>query len=95
LNHLKEHIVKQRSGICLISDRHGGILCSVLRVWQESYAYHRYYVRHLKANFQSAYPNKDLHDLMWMATTDYQECKFKRRMELIRQEDPEADHWLM
>ncbi|XP_070004383.1 uncharacterized protein [Nicotiana sylvestris] len=49
LNHLKEHIVKQRSSICLISDRHG----------------------------------------------DHQECKFRRRMELIRQEDPEAYHWLM
>ncbi|XP_070040153.1 uncharacterized protein [Nicotiana tomentosiformis] len=92
LNRLKEHIFRQCSDICLISDQHGGILSSVqnLREWQEPYAYHYYCVRHLKANFQRAYPNKDLHDLMWMAATDHQECKFTRQMELIRQEDPEA-----
>ncbi|XP_070034344.1 uncharacterized protein [Nicotiana tomentosiformis] len=76
LNHLKEHVIKQRSGICLISDRHGSILSSVqnLRAWQEPYAYHHYCVRHLKANLQKAYPNMDLHDLMWMAAIDHQEC---------------------
>ncbi|XP_070052271.1 uncharacterized protein [Nicotiana tomentosiformis] len=66
LNHLKEHIVRQHLSICLISNRHGDILSSVqnLHGWQKPYAYHRYCVRHLKANFQKAYPNKDLHDLM-------------------------------
>ncbi|XP_070037029.1 uncharacterized protein [Nicotiana tomentosiformis] len=61
----------------------------------EPYAYHRYCVRHLKANFQKAHPNKDLHNLMWMAATDNRECKFRRRMESIRQEDEIAYHWLM
>ncbi|XP_070035346.1 uncharacterized protein [Nicotiana tomentosiformis] len=53
LNHLKEHVVKQHSEICLISDQHGGILSSVenFPAWQEPYAYHRYCVRHFKANF--------------------------------------------
>ncbi|XP_070057965.1 uncharacterized protein [Nicotiana tomentosiformis] len=97
LNHLKEHVVKQRSGIYLISDRHGGILSSVenLPAWQEPYAYHGYCVRHFKANFQKAHPNKDLHDLMWMAATNHQENKFRRQMESIRQEDERAYHWLM
>ncbi|XP_070024867.1 uncharacterized protein [Nicotiana sylvestris] len=73
LNHLKQHVVKQRSGICLISDRHSGILSFVehLLEWQEPYAYHRYCVRHLKDNFQKKYPNKDLYDLMRMAATDH------------------------
>ncbi|XP_070015182.1 uncharacterized protein [Nicotiana sylvestris] len=86
LNHLKVHVVKQHSGICLISDRYGGILSSVenLPAWQETYAYYRYCVRHFKANFQKAYPNKDLHDLMWMAATDHQQHKFWRHMEYIR-----------
>ncbi|XP_070049766.1 uncharacterized protein [Nicotiana tomentosiformis] len=86
LNHLNEHVVRHRSGIYLIYDRHGGILSSVqnLHAWQEPYAYHCYCVTHLKANFQRAYPNKDLYDLMWMTPTDHQECKFRRRMKLIR-----------
>ncbi|XP_070003498.1 uncharacterized protein [Nicotiana sylvestris] len=62
--------------------------------WQERYAYHRYCVRHLKANFQKVH-NKDLHDLMWMVATDHQECKFRRRTKSIRQEDERAYHWLM
>ncbi|XP_070032534.1 uncharacterized protein [Nicotiana tomentosiformis] len=97
LNDLKEQVVKQRSGICLISDRHSGILSSVenLPVWKEPYAYHSYCVRHFKANFQKAHPNKDLYDLMWMAATDRQEHKFWRHMESIRQEDERAYHWLM
>ncbi|XP_070005572.1 uncharacterized protein [Nicotiana sylvestris] len=97
LNHLKQHIVKQRSDICLISDWHGGILSSVedFPDWQEPYAYHCYCVRHLKANFQKKYLNKDLHDLMWMAATDHQQCKFRWRMESIRQLDKRAYNWLM
>ncbi|XP_070054086.1 uncharacterized protein [Nicotiana tomentosiformis] len=97
LNHLKQHVVRQHSGICLIFYRHGDILSSIqnLRTWQDPYAYHRYCVRHLKTNFQRAYPNKDLHDLMWMDATDHQECKFRRRMDLIREEDQGAYTWLM
>ncbi|XP_070035157.1 uncharacterized protein [Nicotiana tomentosiformis] len=56
----------------------------VVRNVQEPYAYHRYCVRHLKANFQKAHSYKDLHELMWMAATDHQECKFRRRIESIR-----------
>ncbi|XP_033512798.2 uncharacterized protein [Nicotiana tomentosiformis] len=96
INHLEEHVVKQRSGVCLISDRYGGILSSVraLDEWKELYGYYRYCVRHLKANFQRAYPNKSLHDLMWIATTDHQERKFLMQMEFISQEDEEAYLWL-
>ncbi|XP_070032681.1 uncharacterized protein [Nicotiana tomentosiformis] len=94
LNHLKENVVKQYSDICLISDRHDGILSSVenLPARQEPFSYHRYCVRHFKANFQKAHPNKDLHDLVWMAATDHQEHKFRRHMESIRQEDERAYH---
>ncbi|XP_070014367.1 uncharacterized protein [Nicotiana sylvestris] len=74
LNHLKQHVVKQRSGIYLIFDWHAGILSYVwhLPEWQESYAYHHYCVRYLKANFQKKYHDKALHDLMWMAATEHQ-----------------------
>ncbi|XP_070003376.1 uncharacterized protein [Nicotiana sylvestris] len=53
LNHLKEHVVRQRSGICLISDRCDGSLSLVqtLDAWKEPFVYHSYCVRHLKTNF--------------------------------------------
>ena len=52
-------------------------------------------VRHFKANFQKSHPNKDLHDLMWMAATDHQQHKFRRHMDSIRQEDEAVYRWLM
>ncbi|XP_070029658.1 uncharacterized protein [Nicotiana sylvestris] len=61
----------------------------------EPYAYHRYCVRHLKANFQKKYPDKALHDLMWMAATEHQQYNFMRHMEAIRQLDPRVYTWLM
>ncbi|XP_070013900.1 uncharacterized protein [Nicotiana sylvestris] len=83
--------------ICANESQETGILSSVenLPAWQEPYAYHRYCVRHFKANFQKAYPNKDLHDLMWMEATDHQQHKFRMHMEYIRQEDEAAYRWLM
>ncbi|XP_075111716.1 protein FAR-RED IMPAIRED RESPONSE 1-like [Nicotiana tabacum] len=60
LNHLKKHVVRHRSDICLISNQHDMILSSVcaLEKWKKSYGYHRYCIRHLKSNFQWAYMKK-------------------------------------
>ncbi|XP_070057218.1 uncharacterized protein [Nicotiana tomentosiformis] len=82
--------------ICLIFDRRDGILYSVraLDEWKELYDYHHYCVRHLKVNFQRAYPNKRLRDLIWMDATNHQERKFLMQMELIKQEDKGAYLWL-
>ncbi|XP_047259565.1 uncharacterized protein LOC124892273 [Capsicum annuum] len=57
LSDLHQHVVRGREGIMLISDRHHKILRSVSTEhnWQASFAYHRYCLRHLKANYQRAY----------------------------------------
>ncbi|KAL6520286.1 hypothetical protein OROMI_032466 [Orobanche minor] len=44
LSHVKRHLVKEREGICLISDRHSGILKAVNEYgspWLEPCAFHR------------------------------------------------------
>ena len=46
LSHIKSHVVKERHGICLISDRHVGILKVVNEhgsPWLEPRGFHRYY----------------------------------------------------
>ncbi|XP_059289364.1 uncharacterized protein LOC132042871 [Lycium ferocissimum] len=53
LTYLRQHVIKDRMGICVISDRNAGILSNMwdLHGWQPPFAHHRYCLRHLKANF--------------------------------------------
>ncbi|XP_059301949.1 uncharacterized protein LOC132053873 [Lycium ferocissimum] len=59
LTHLKTHVIKDRRGICVLSDRHKGILHNMdnLPGWQPYLVYHRYCLMHLKANLQSKFHN--------------------------------------
>ncbi|XP_069154454.1 uncharacterized protein [Solanum lycopersicum] len=70
---LSAHVIKDREDICVISDRAKGILTSLqeLRRFQEPRVFHRYCIRHLKSNFQSRFPNKDLSRLMWRAASTH------------------------
>ncbi|XP_059292428.1 uncharacterized protein LOC132045868 [Lycium ferocissimum] len=59
LTHLKTHVIKGRQGICVLSDSHKGILHNMrtLEGWQPPHVYHRYCLRHLKANLQKKFGN--------------------------------------
>ncbi|XP_060182600.1 uncharacterized protein LOC132612330 [Lycium barbarum] len=76
---LSAHVIKDREDICVISDRAKGTLASLseLRRYQEPRAFHRFFLRHLKSNFQSRFPNKDLSKLTWKAATTHQIRKFE------------------
>ena len=69
LTHLQTHVIKGRQGICVLSDRHKGILHNMrtLEGWQPPHAYHRYCLRHLKANLQTKFGNDTVNKLMWGA----------------------------
>jgi hypothetical protein len=59
---IREHVT-QKKGICLISDRHGGILSAVGNPnngWQPPHAYHVYCLRHIASNFNHKFGNKQL-----------------------------------
>ena len=60
LDHLHLHVVKGRRGVTLISDRHHGILSSVYNSpnWQAPFGFHRFCLRHLKANLKNIYISK-------------------------------------
>ncbi|XP_047261770.1 uncharacterized protein LOC124895377 [Capsicum annuum] len=93
---LHEYVVCDRQGITLISDRHHGILGSVSieHNWQSPFSYHRYCLRHLKANYQRAYKSVRLNNLLWAAATSTQEKKILLRMELIKETHLLAYEWL-
>ncbi|KAH0705428.1 hypothetical protein KY289_010504 [Solanum tuberosum] len=94
---LSAHVVKSRQDVCVISYRAKGILTSLQELWrfQEPRAFHRFCIRHLKSNFQSKFPNKDLSRLMWRAASAHQVRKFESLMWQIREENVEAHEYLM
>ncbi|XP_069149662.1 uncharacterized protein [Solanum lycopersicum] len=96
LNLLWTHVVCERQGIGLISDRHQGILqCVQSYDWlSPPNTYHRFCVRHLKANFNKKFVNSELKNLMWLAATEHQEKKFMQRMQQIKTLSPAAYEWL-
>ncbi|KAH7837736.1 hypothetical protein Vadar_017411 [Vaccinium darrowii] len=52
LNCLRAYVT-DRTGLCLISDRHGGLVSFTKDEpsWRPPYAYHRYCARHIRANY--------------------------------------------
>ena len=75
---LREYVT-DREGICLISDRHRGIIAAINNKeigWAEPKPYHRYCLRHVASNFNSKYKSKQLKDLVFRAGNQHQRRKF-------------------
>ncbi|KAL6523564.1 hypothetical protein OROGR_017167 [Orobanche gracilis] len=97
LYHIKNHVVKERDGICLISDRHIGILKVVNEhgsPWLEPRGFHRYCLRHFISNFNDKFRNSELKALAYRAGSQNQVRKFNSTMEEIGKLNPEARQWL-
>ena len=59
--------VTQRMGICVISDRHPGIMAAISDPhlgWATPFAYHRICMRHLASNFMTRFKDKLLKNLV-------------------------------
>ncbi|XP_023744000.1 uncharacterized protein LOC111892169 [Lactuca sativa] len=89
LSHAKNHVVKDREGICLISDRHGGILKAV-----NEHGSPWYCLRHFINNFYDKFRNSELKALAYRAGSQNQIRKFNYIMEEIRKLNPRAREWL-
>ncbi|KAL0435106.1 UNVERIFIED_CONTAM: hypothetical protein Sradi_0218500 [Sesamum radiatum] len=92
LQQLSRHVIRGRRVVCLIFDRHAGIIKAV----NESSEFvppngvHRYCLRHVCSNFNSHHKNIVLKDLCWRAGSEYQIRKFNRIMEEIKGQKLEA-----
>lgn len=65
MERLKNTVARQRRGVCVISDRHAGIICTMNNPnlgWCEPYGYHRLCIKHLAANFAKQFKKKNLRD---------------------------------
>ncbi|KAL0296294.1 UNVERIFIED_CONTAM: hypothetical protein Sradi_6681500 [Sesamum radiatum] len=86
LQQLSRHVIRGRRGMCLISDRHGGLIKAVREGpdFVSPHGVHRYCLRHVCSNFNSTIKNVVLKDLCWQAGSEYQLRKFNRIMDEIK-----------
>ncbi|KAL0342389.1 UNVERIFIED_CONTAM: hypothetical protein Scaly_1901500 [Sesamum calycinum] len=96
LQQLSRHVIRGRRGMCLISNRHGGLIKAVREGpdFVSPHGVHRYYLRHVCSNFNSTIKNVVLKDLCWQAGSEYQLRKFNRIMDEIKKQDVKAFAYL-
>ncbi|KAL0376571.1 UNVERIFIED_CONTAM: hypothetical protein Scaly_0774700 [Sesamum calycinum] len=96
LQQLSRHVIRGRRGMCLISDRHGGLIKAVREDpdFVSPHGVHRYCLRHVCSNFNSTIKNVVLKDLCWQAGSEYQLRKFNRIMDEIKKQDVKAFAYL-
>ncbi|KAL0288618.1 UNVERIFIED_CONTAM: hypothetical protein Sangu_2649300 [Sesamum angustifolium] len=93
---LSRHVIRGQRGMCLISDRHGGLIKAVREGpnFVSPHGVHRYCLRHVCSNFNSTIKNVVLKDLCWQAGSEYQLRKFNRIMDEIKKQDVKAFAYL-
>ncbi|XP_050228503.1 uncharacterized protein LOC126677770 [Mercurialis annua] len=82
LGHLQEQVIRDRK-VAIVSDRVGGII-SVLKRPEWDGVDHFFCMRHLMANFHTLIENKDLKKLAEKAGRAFQEKKYTRYMDIIK-----------
>ena len=78
--------VTQRTGICVISNRHPGIMAAISDPhlgWTASSAYHMICMRHLASNFMTRFKDKLLKNLVCRVALATTQRKFKKHMATI------------
>ena len=89
--------VTQRTRICVISNRHLGIMTAMSDPhlgWAASSAYHWIYMRHLASNFMTRFKDKLLKNLVCRADLATTQRKFNKHMTTIETINSEAQQWL-
>ena len=89
--------ITQRTGICVISDRHSCIMATMSDPhlgWDAPYAYHRISMCHLASNFMTRFKDKLLKNLVCRAAVATTLQKMNRHMATIERINSEAQQWL-
>ena len=89
--------VTQWTGICVVSNRHPGIMAAMSDPhlgWAASFAYHRICMCHLVSNFMTRFKDKLLKNLVCRAALATKQRKFNRHMTIVGRINSEAQQWL-
>ncbi|XP_047323315.1 uncharacterized protein LOC124927021 [Impatiens glandulifera] len=97
LRRLRRFICRSRTGVCIISDRHVGII-EAMKKEQNGFTgdmgIHRFCLYHVRSNFSSAYPGSHLKMLCWVAGNNSQVRKFEDAMRQIKELNPDVENLL-
>ena len=90
---MKVHVVAARSDVCLISDRHAGLLQSIIKLqrgtattpplWPD--VHNKWYIRHMGTNFYDHFKNKDLKNMFKRLCIQNQQRKFNALWQMFDQ----------
>ena len=89
--------VTQRMRLCVVANRHLGIMVAIIDVHlggTKPYAYHRICMRHLASNFMNQFKDKTLKNLVCRAALATEVGKFNKHMDIVRKINLEAQRWL-
>ncbi|EOA34967.1 hypothetical protein CARUB_v10020053mg [Capsella rubella] len=89
--------VTQRKHLCLISSPHPDIVAVINEpgsLWQEPWAYHKFCLSHLCSQFNNAFQDYYLEDLVKLAGSTSKKEEFDSFMKDIKKYNLEAQNWL-
>uniref|UniRef100_A0A2N9EWY4 SWIM-type domain-containing protein n=1 Tax=Fagus sylvatica TaxID=28930 RepID=A0A2N9EWY4_FAGSY len=93
LDCIRKHVTS-RKHLCIISDRHGGILHAIngrtVDDWRGDNGHHRYCIRHFASNFLKRFKDTRLKNMIMKAGSANQIRKFDMIMEVIKRYNEEA-----
>ncbi|XP_074377680.1 uncharacterized protein LOC141719195 [Apium graveolens] len=94
MDRLRRFVAGRRHGICVISDRHAGIIAAMRRTgWCEPLDHHRFYIRHLAKKISTAHRRKGLKNRLVELASQVQEKKFDFIWEQLLIEEPRMAEW--
>ncbi|XP_021761161.1 uncharacterized protein LOC110725993 [Chenopodium quinoa] len=89
--------VTQRDGLCVISDRHPGIIAAMNDPnvgFTQPRAYHRFCVRHIASNLKTHVRSNDMRDMFKAAAYQRQERKLQADLCFIGEASPKAIEYI-
>ncbi|KAH9626059.1 hypothetical protein KSS87_001984 [Heliosperma pusillum] len=89
---IRKHVT-QREGICVISDRHVGIMTAMNKVgggWTEPQAFHRFCTRHQASNINTKFKSNELKLAFLSTACAAQRKRFNKGMQKIGSLNPSA-----
>lgn len=93
---LRRVVVAERTRVCVISDRHAGIISAMNNPavgWCEPLGHHRFCVRHLAANFAKKFKKINLKDRVVAMCSQLTVAKSNLHWNALLAVEPRADEW--
>lgn len=96
MERVRKMVAYQRKGVCVIFDRHSGIVAAMNNPnlgWYEANGYHRFCVKHLAVNFAKTFKKNGLKERVATMCSKLTMEKFNLHWSALLAVEPRADEW--